>query len=48
LTEAIRLLAGVEGVGHVRFSGADVVRHDLVRRIVEAYEKKARVQRRGE
>ncbi len=38
LVEAVRLLSGVEGIGHVRFSGADVVRHDLVRRIVAAYE----------
>ena len=46
LSEAIRLLASLDGVGHVRFSGADVVRHDLVRRIVEAYESKTRAQRR--
>jgi phosphate starvation-inducible protein PhoH and related proteins len=38
LAEATRLLTGVEGIGHVRFSGADVVRHDLVRRIVAAYD----------
>jgi phosphate starvation-inducible PhoH-like protein len=38
LVEAVRLLAGVDGVGHVRFAPADVVRHDLVRRIVAAYE----------
>ena len=38
LVEAVRLLSGVEGIGHVRFSGADVVRHDLVRRIVAAYD----------
>ncbi len=38
LAEAIRLLSGVEGIAHVRFREADVVRHDLVRRIVAAYE----------
>jgi phosphate starvation-inducible protein PhoH and related proteins len=38
LVEAVRLLREVEGVGHARFSGADVVRHDLVRRIVAAYD----------
>ena len=38
LAEAVRLLVGVEGIGHVKFSSADVVRHDLVRRIVAAYE----------
>ena len=38
LSEAISLLAGVEGIGHVVFEEGDVVRHDLVRRIVGAYE----------
>jgi phosphate starvation-inducible PhoH-like protein len=31
------ILEGVEGVDFVRFGGADVVRHRLVQRIVEAY-----------
>ena len=39
LDEAIALLKGVEGIGHVVFREADVVRHDLVRRIVDAYGK---------
>jgi phosphate starvation-inducible protein PhoH and related proteins len=38
LSEAIGLLSKLERVGHVRFRHGDVVRHDLVRRIVEAYE----------
>ena len=38
LSEAIRLLADVEGVGHVAFTKDDVVRHELVARIVEAYD----------
>ena len=38
LAEAIKLLSAVEGVGHVKFRDVDVVRHDLVRRIVTAYE----------
>ena len=38
LAEAISLLAGLEGIGHIVFREADVVRHDLVRRIVGAYE----------
>ena len=42
LSEAVSLLKGVEGVGHVVFQHADVVRHDLVRRIVEAYERAGR------
>ncbi|MBV1705323.1 MAG: PhoH family protein, partial [Hyphomicrobiales bacterium] len=42
LVEAIRLTQGIEGVGHVAFAEGDVVRHDLVRRIVSAYEDAAR------
>jgi phosphate starvation-inducible PhoH-like protein len=42
LSEAIEILAGLEGIGHVVFTDADVVRHDLVRRIVGAYEDAAR------
>jgi phosphate starvation-inducible PhoH-like protein len=38
LSEAVGLLSHLEGIGHVRFRDADVVRHDLVRRIVTAYE----------
>jgi len=40
LDEALTILEGVEGVGIVRFSEADVVRHPLVGRIVAAYNKK--------
>ena len=42
LADAIRLLIGNPRIGHVRFSHVDVVRHDLVREIVEAYERAAR------
>jgi phosphate starvation-inducible PhoH-like protein len=38
LFEAERALAGVDGVGFVRFSGIDVVRHPVVGRIIEAYD----------
>ena len=38
LSEAIDLLSGLDRVGHVRFRHGDVVRHELVRQIVEAYE----------
>ena len=38
LSEAVGLLGDLEGVGHVVFRHGDVVRHDLVRRIVAAYE----------
>jgi phosphate starvation-inducible PhoH-like protein len=40
--EAARILDGVEGVAIVRFTGADVVRHPLVQRIVNAYERDER------
>jgi phosphate starvation-inducible PhoH-like protein len=33
------ILSEVEGVEFVRFGGADVVRHRLVQRIVEAYDE---------
>ncbi len=35
------ILGGIEGVEFVRFGGADVVRHRLVQRIVEAYNEHA-------
>jgi phosphate starvation-inducible PhoH-like protein len=41
LAEAVRLLQGVEGIGYVTFTAADVIRHELVARIVEAYDKAA-------
>jgi len=41
LADAVRLLENVEGIGHVAFTAADVIRHELVARIVEAYDKAA-------
>jgi phosphate starvation-inducible PhoH-like protein len=41
LAEATKLLAGVEGIGHAVFTAADVIRHELVARIVAAYEAAA-------
>ncbi|WP_340589346.1 PhoH family protein [Erythrobacter alti] len=38
LADAVQRLEGVEGVGVTRFTSADVVRHPIVGRIVEAYE----------
>ncbi|MEO1609410.1 MAG: PhoH family protein [Pseudomonadota bacterium] len=37
LVEAVELLEGVEGIGAVHFGSSDVVRRDLVARIVKAY-----------
>jgi phosphate starvation-inducible protein PhoH and related proteins len=47
LREAIGLVSGLEGVGHVRFVESDVVRHDLVRRIVASYEDRSRTLPNG-
>ena len=44
LVEAVRILDGVEAIGRVRFRDVDVVRHDLVRRIVTAYDVAAHGQ----
>ena len=38
LQDAVDTLTGVEGIGMVRFTDADIVRHPLVGRIVRAYE----------
>jgi phosphate starvation-inducible PhoH-like protein len=38
LVEAVDLLGDVEGIAQVAFSAADVVRHELVARIVAAYD----------
>jgi phosphate starvation-inducible PhoH-like protein len=38
LTEAVKLLDGVEGIAQVHFKAEDVIRHELVARIVAAYE----------
>lgn len=40
LQDAVSRLEGVDGISVVRFSTADVVRHPIVGRIVEAYEGK--------
>ena len=39
LKEAMRVLDGVEDVAICRFTEKDVVRHELVQRIIAAYEK---------
>ena len=47
LDEALSILAGVKGIGITRFEAADIVRHPLVGRIVQAYDKKQVPVRRG-
>ena len=39
LIHALRVLEGVKGIARVEFGKKDIVRHQLVQRIVEAYEK---------
>ncbi|MCM1348678.1 MAG: PhoH family protein [Firmicutes bacterium] len=39
LIQALRVLNGVKGIGKVEFGKKDIVRHALVQRIVEAYER---------
>ena len=39
LLDALPILEGMEGVSFIRFTDRDVVRHDLVTRIVRAYDK---------
>jgi phosphate starvation-inducible protein PhoH and related proteins len=38
LVEALKVVAGIEGITTIQFDDRDVVRHALVQRIVRAYE----------
>ncbi|WP_408837043.1 PhoH family protein [Acidocella sp.] len=40
LADALETLEGIQGIGVMRFSNADVVRHPLVGRIVDAYDRR--------
>jgi phosphate starvation-inducible PhoH-like protein len=44
----VQLLEGVKGIEAVRFTSADVVRRDLVARIVEAYDRAERADLKSE
>lgn len=48
LTQALRVLADVPGIGKVEFGKKDIVRHSLVQRIVEAYEHFDNAQKTSE
>jgi phosphate starvation-inducible PhoH-like protein len=41
LVEAARILAGVRGIAFRHFTSADVVRHPLVQKIIDAYDREA-------
>src|SRR5262249_14453595 len=47
LTDAIRKLEGIQGIGVTRFTDADVVRHPLAARIVQAYDEWDRKKKGG-
>lgn len=40
LVQSMQILEGVRGIGRVEFQKEDIVRHKLVQRIVEAYDKR--------
>jgi phosphate starvation-inducible PhoH-like protein len=48
LVEARKILAGVRGIAFTEFGAQDVVRHPLVARIIDAYEKHAQANPQGE
>ena len=39
LVQAREVLKGIEGIGFIEFSSSDVVRHELVQKILKAYER---------
>ena len=47
LADAVDTLSHVEGIRFVRLSSKDVVRHDLVTRIVEAYDARDKAKSKG-
>ena len=47
LVEALRIVGGIEGIGFMRFTEADVVRHPLVQSIVRAYDREGSDRREG-
>lgn len=44
LAEAVQLLRDIPGIGIVEMTGKDIVRHELVQQIVEAYESSRRTE----
>jgi phosphate starvation-inducible PhoH-like protein len=45
LVQALRILKGVKGIAFIEMNKKDIVRHKLVTKIVEAYEKFDKQQR---
>jgi len=48
LVEALNILKDIEGIGIVNLTGKDIVRHKLVTRIVNAYDKFDKEQHKDE
>jgi phosphate starvation-inducible PhoH-like protein len=48
LIEAAAILKRVRGIAFTHFQSVDVVRHPLVQRIVNAYERHTKTQARGD
>ena len=44
LMKAMATLEGIEGIGSVRFDRSDIVRHPLVRHIVDAFERRDKLE----
>lgn len=47
LVQSIRILKQVKGIGFIELNKKDIVRHKLVQRIVEAYEKEDKKEKRN-
>ncbi|MCH5226023.1 MAG: PhoH family protein [Muribaculaceae bacterium] len=48
LLQAMRILRGVEGIGVIEYGKKDIVRHPLVQRIVDAYERREKEEEDSE
>lgn len=46
LTHVLNLLDGVEGIGIVRLNQTDVIRHPLVKRIIDAFDKADEIEKK--
>ncbi len=44
LTRAIEILRGVKGIGVVEFDRRDIVRHELVKHIVDAFDRRSELE----
>ena len=42
LKDAVEVLKKIQGISIIRFSGTDIIRHPMVTRIVDAYDKRER------